>query len=731
VTVKRAICCHCESRCGVLVEVDDAGEPVAIRGDEAHPLTHGFLCVRGRAAIEYFQNPRRLDTPLRRVGARGGGRWQPVSWDEALDDIALRLSRIADESGPEAIAYLNGTQFGGDGWFGYRLLHKLGSPNAGGTGLMCGGAQFAAGALTFGFAAAFPDVTPGRTRTIVLWAQQPAASAPVYWGLIREAMRAGAKLVVVDPRPTLEARHADVWLQPRPGTDAALALGVLHEVVAADLWDRELVERWTTGFESLRRRLDEYTPERAAAVSGVDAAAIRDVAHMFATERPAALSVGTTDGQGRNALNLERALAILVALGGSFDVPGGNRVYGPTPGVGSEVTYDAFDELPPGQRAKRLGADRFRLHGEGAEILNDCARRVWFGIPAPITRRSLGIAHPSAIFRAIVTGEPYQVRALIVQHHNPVGAYSGTAAAERALRSEQLELLVVHDLFPTPTAALADYLLPAASWLEKPFLWSSGWGNPIVSGDQVVAPRAERRSDYAFCRDLGRRLGQEWPDSVEDVYDEWLSGAATSFRELVTAERFWHPGSERRSRHEEVDPQTGTPYGFATPSGKIELRSTVLERLGYDPLPAYDDAHDRALAAEPEFPLRLMTGAARIDATHQDHRQVASLRRRHPFPLVEIDPRTATAHGIDDGDWVKIETPRGSVRQRAKIVVGLGADRVNAERWWYPEQSSETLHGVLQSNVNAVTDGALELCDPAYGGLPYRVARCRISRDET
>lgn len=723
----RSICCHCESRCGILVELDEDGRPAAVKGDPSHPVSRGFLCPRGRAAVDYYEDPRRLRVPLKRRGARGEGQWEEVSWDAALDEIAAKLLAIAEESGAEAAAYLNGTLFAGDGWFGNRLLHKLGSPNCGGAGLMCGGPQFAAGALTFGFASAFPEVIPGVTETVAVWGQHPSASAPMYWGLIRQAQRQGAKLLVVDPRPTLESRHADLWLRPRPGTDAALALSMIDVIIEAGLLDEEFVGRWTSGLEDLARRAAEYPPERAAEITGVPPARIREAVEIYAGRRPAALSAGTPNGQGRNALNLERSLQILIALTGNFERPGGNHLYGPLPDVGSEVTYDAFGELSPEQRGKRLGAARFRLHGEGVELLSEAAGRVWYGIDHPVTRRSLGIAHPPSIFEAISTGEPYQVRALLVSHHNAVGAYSGSESAVRALTDPKLELLVVHDLRLTPTSMLADYVLPAASWMEKPFMWSSGWGNLVATGNRVVEAGHERRSDYDFCRDLGRRLGQDWPDRVEDVYDEWLRATGRSFAELLDSEQWWVPGAEQRSRHEEVDPATGREYGFGTPSGLVELSSSVLERLGYDPLPAYEPRDHEPGAG---FPLYLMTGGTRIDATHQDHRQVPSLRARHPDPQVEIDPELARAHGIEEGDWVLIETEHGSIRQRATFVPGFGTDRISAERWWYPERkgSSPDLFGYPEANVNAVTTCDLDACDPAYGALPYRIARCRIER---
>jgi thiosulfate reductase/polysulfide reductase chain A len=320
-----------------------------------------------------------------------------------------------------------------------------------------------------------------------------------------------------------------------------------------------------------------------------------------------------------------------------------------------------------------------------------------------------------------------------VQHNNLLGCYSNSQEVYAALRSPRLALSVVHELFLTPTAMLADYVLPAASWLEKPFFWSSGRGDAVMSGEQVVPPQHARHSDYDLCRDLGRRLGQVWPDAVEQVWDDWLRGAETSFAELLAREQYWLPAVAQRGRHAAVDPRSGEPYGFGTPSGKVELASSILAELGYDPLPDHDPAADPADADPAVYPLRLMTGGTRIDATHQDHRQVASLRRHHPDPLVELAPETAVRLAIAEGDWVRIETPRGSFRQRARLVEGLPADVVNAERWWYPERegAEPELFGFWESNVSAYTDDDLDRCDPAYGNWPFRIARCRIARDDT
>lgn len=725
--LQRAVCCHCSMRCGVLVGVA-AERPVSIRGDPTHPTSKGFICRRGLAALEYHEHPGRLNVPLKRVGDRGAGRWAAVSWDEALDDIAARLAAIRARDGAEAVAYLAGTFHGTDQGIGIRFMNLFGSPNSGGPLTICAGPKIVAEALTYGFGPSAPDVVPGETRCVLLWGHHPSASAPLLWGRVRQAQRAGARLVVVDPVGTEEARAADLWLQLRPGTDAALALGVLHVILEEGLYDSEFVARWSLGFEALRRRAAEWPPERVAAITWVPAEQVVACARAYAAERPSVLTHGSPNGMGRNALACERALACLIAVSGNLERRGGNRLPGPPERVLTKVDLELPWALPPEQRAKRLGGDRFRLHVEGYERLAAAARRVWPRHQHVVDATYGAAAHAPSLFRAIVEGRPYPVRALLLQHHNALGCYPNAALTRQALRSPNLELLVVHELFMTPTAALADYVLPAASWLEKSYLYVSGWNTLVVAARRAVAPRGERRSDYELFRDLGARLGQSawWPATLEQLWDQMLAPAGLRFEALAGRERHWVSDDGPWPAHERLDPATGATRGFATPSGRVELASSILAELGYDPLPSYLEPLADS-GAEADY-LLLMSGATTIGVTHQDHRQVASLRRAHPWPVVRIHPRTAARLGLAQGDWAWIENERGRVRQRVALSERLHPRVVDAERWWYPEREATEpeLFGVLESNVNLLTDDEPERCDPAHGSWPFRVGWCRV-----
>jgi anaerobic selenocysteine-containing dehydrogenase len=711
--------------------VDVEGDrPVSIAGDPTHPVSKGFICKRGLAAIDYFEHPGRLDHPLKRVGARGAGQWEPIAWDDAIREIAERLTGIRQQHGAEAVAYLAGTFHGPDHGVGIRFMNLFGSPNYGGIGVICAGPKVVGETLTYGFGPAAPDIRAGETRCIMVWGHHPAASSPPHWSRVVEAKRAGARLIVIDPVRTEEARAADLWLQIRPGSDPALALGLLHVMIEEKLYDAEFVAKWTLGFDDLARRVAGYAPDRVAALTWLSPEQIIACARAYASERPAAISHGSPNGMGQNALNWERSKAILVALAGNLDRRGGNRLYGPPSRVRTKVDLELYATLPVEQRIKRLGGERFRLHVQGYERIAEAGRRLWPEHEHVVGATYGAAAHPPSIFRAILDQQPYAVRGLILQYNNAIGCYANATLVREALRSPTLDLLVAHELFMTPTALYADYVLPAASWLEKSYMYVSGWNSLVLGTARAVTPRHERHGDYELFRDLGRAVGQgeHWPASLEEVWDGMLRPADLTFRELCHGARNWITDPETPQRHETRDPRTGGGLGFATPTGKVELTSTTLAACGYDSLPDFREPCEPA-GDDAAYPYVLMTGSTHINMTHQDHRQIERLRRHHPDPVVRMHPQTGASLGLTDGDWAWIETPRGRIRQRVKITDRIHPMTVDAERWWYPEWPSAdpALFGVLATNVNVLTDDALERCDPAYGAWAFRMGRCRIS----
>lgn len=724
-TTHKAVCSHCSSRCGVLVDVDD-GVPIAIRGDASHPLSKGFICPRGRAAIEHYQHPNRLNVPLKRSGKRGEGKWVEVDWDQALDDIAERLADIVKAHGPEALAYFYGTFHGTDQGAGIRFLNQIGSPNYVGNGFVCQGPKLEAEALTFGIGPATPDLIPGETAAILVWANRPSASNPPNWTRLLAIKRASAKLVVIDPVRTPEARAADLWLQIRPNTDAALALGLIRLTIELGLYDRAFVDRWTVGFDELRARVADFPLDRVADITGIPAADIEQCARIYAAG-PSALAQGLPNGMGRNAVDFDRARCCLMAITGNINRRGASKLAGPPARALSKIDLELTDRLTVEQRRKRLGSDRFRMLSEGYDLISDQQRRIWPQHMRAMSATVIGLAHPSVAFRAMLTEKPYPVKAAIVQHANVVGNYANIAIARDAFSSPNVDLVVVHDLVMTATGSLADYVLPAAHWLEKSFMYASGQNGLYIGTKRVLPPAHERRSDYDFFRDLAMRFGfsAEWPSTLEHLWDHMLEPIGIRFEDLAASERNWmDDGSSYH--HETLFSATQEPIGFATPSRKIELSSSILAKCGYDPLPSWQESE--SLRTSAEFPLVLMTGATEINRTHLDHRHVASLRRLHPWPTARMNARTAGKHGLGNGDWIWIETALGRIRQKLSITEAIADETVEAERWWYPERGPESadLYGMLESNVNAIIGDDPDDCDAALGTWRMRDGTCRV-----
>ncbi|MBI5615870.1 MAG: molybdopterin-dependent oxidoreductase [Gammaproteobacteria bacterium] len=724
-----AVCTACGQQCGILVRL--AGDRVvALDGDPEHPSSRGFICPKGAAAHELHYDPARVHEPLKRLGPRGGGRWQTISWEQALDEIAARIAELAARHGRETLAYGYGTLHGADWSIGERFMNLFGSPNGVGQDKICYAPAGLGEALTYGFGPTFYTYpVPGVTRCLTLWGMRPSASMPLLWMQIEQARHAGAKLVVIDPLATREAKRADLWLRPRPGTDGALALAMIEVLISRGHYDPAFVAARTEGFEALRDRVADFPPARVAGITGVPAADIVAAAEMIAANRPGIIHAGNGVCQsGSPATQTGRAIACLVALSGNLDVPGGHAIAGPPRDVIANGAAIAVGALDPVQRAKRLGGDRYPFIGAGHADVDAALARRWYGQQGVLAW--MATAHEPALWRAIEHRDPYPVTALILQHHNPVGASPDLGAVRRALLSPNLELFVSHDLFLNATSSLADYVLPAAHWLEKPF-FSTAFGVLGFAGDYAeaaqapIAPEEAHRSDYDLWRDLGARLGQErdWPARAEEFWNDCLAPAGLTFDGLA-ARRGPAVGEAARDPHRPPDVPT---VGYGTPSGCIEFRSRLMESWGLDPLPGWSPPALFA-GAGADFPLVLTTGGRRLEGFHQHAPQQSPYRRRYPEPCVSLHPETARAAGIADGAWIAIETPIGAVRQRALVTDAVGPDVIHADRWWYPEGgcAPDDPYGVLAVNINVCTDGADASCDPVFGAWLLRGVPCRV-----
>jgi anaerobic selenocysteine-containing dehydrogenase len=725
--VKPVICCSCSQWCGVLVHLDK-GRITNISGDKDHPVSQGFICPKGTRAAEIHYHPRRIHRPLKRKGARGEGQWQEVGWDEALDEIAMKVRGLVGEFGAESIALTFGTFHASDWCIGERFMNLLGSPNTVGQDKICSGPNVLAESLTYGLGPTFlTSPVPGVTRCMVLWGMRPSAARPLVWKRIVEARRRGAKLIVVDPERTTEAKQADLWLQIRPGTDAALSLGWLNTIIEEDLYDREFVEKHTVGFSQLRQRAAAYPLQKVAEITWVSEELLRESARLFATNKPGIIYGGNGLCQiGTTAVQSGRAISCMVAITGNLDVKGGHCLAGPPRNIVANGEGVRASSLSASQRSKRLGADRFPFVGNGYAQLDAAVAPAWYGKRHLLSW--LATAHEPSLWQAINTGEPYPVKAVFVQHHNPLGASANAKVVAQALQSPNLDLLVVQELFPTATTEFADYILPACHWLEKPF-YSSGYialsGDYASANHRPIAPEFEHRNDYELWRDLGRRLGQEdhWPETIEELWNENLRPAGLTFESLAAQRGPWASAAPKYKKFTSED--SNTPFG--TPSGKVELRSQLLDTLGYDPLPDYEEPEIFRRWSR-DYPLVLTTGGRDIKGFHQSSQQMSWFRSKYPHPLVRIHPQTAAELGIADKDWVTIETPKGRVRQKACLTETLHPWVVQADRWWYPEQGGGklTLYGIWETNINVCTDDDPASCDPLMGSWLLRGLPCRL-----
>jgi len=700
-TVLKSVCRSCHGGCGVLLHVRD-GVLVKVEGDRESPLNHGRLCPIGTVTVDIVNHPDRLKYPRRRIGPRGSGQWTRISWDEALDEISERLLAIREKFGPESIALGTGTGRHHIRWVS-RFGHALGTPNWCEPGFaQCFHPRVNTCILTFGD---FPvsDFTGGTPPACMLfWGHNPLNSGPDGETRfnVREALDTNPKVIVVDPRETELARRADIWLQLRPGTDDALALAFLNVIIGEDIFDAPFVNQWTYGFDALRSHVRTFTPEWASSITWVPADKIRGAARLFARTKPAMLEWGCAIEHTPKCIQTIRAISMIPALSGNVDVPGG-WVFG-MHGIGRFPSL--IENLTPEANAKRLGADRFKLlSGEGADL------------PA---------AHIPTLLQAMREGKPYPVKAFLVFGNNTLTTYANSSLVYKSLMN--LDYMVCADLFMTPTAELADIVLPAALWPEIDQLA----GLPTVAANVVLANQravriGECKSDEEIFVELARRMNLPvGTESVEDVLNGQLARGGLN----ITFEQLKEKGSV-------IVPLKYRKYedgGFRTPTRKIELYSTRFEELGYAPLPYYEEPPESPVSQPDifeDYPLILTTGARIPCFFNSEHRQIENLRKARRDPMTEIHPETAARYGIKKGDWMWIETKRGRIRQRAKVTTGIDPRVIAAEHgWWFPEDAAPE-YGVWKSNVNLLTDNQPPY-DRAMGTYQLRALLCRVAPAE-
>lgn len=691
-SVVKSHCRMCHGGCGVLVYVKD-GKAVKIAGDPDCPINHGTLCSKGIASAQLAYHPDRLTYPVRRSGPKASGKWERISWEEALDAIAERILHYKDKFGAESIVPGYGTGRENEAVI-YRFANLLGTPNVLTAGHFCYGPRIATSILTCG---TNPIVDyENHPKCIMVWGNNLVISNPdCYKGEpFSVSLDKGAKLISVDPRLTRIAARADIWLNLRPGTDTALALGMLNVIVNEELYDTEFVEAHVHGWGPFIERVNEYPPDKVEKITWVPAEKIREAARLFATTKPAAVQWGVAIEQQVNCADNNRALMALMGITGNIDVPGGQMLFS-APKVRNVGQFGAHKMLSKEQAEKRLGGERFRLGGNFA------------------------IINPKCVWDAILEEKPYPVKMLFLISSNPVMTRGNAREVYRAL--EKVEFMAVSDFFLTPTAELADIVLPAATWLEMDYIADFWKRHGYIFPRRKVMQVGECKSDHEMLNALAHRVGQGqyWWDTFEGGLDYILEPMGITYQDFKKMD--FIRGEVKYQKYKEK--------GFSTPTRKFELYSTQLEKWGYDPLPQYREAPESPVSTPElykDYPYILITGRRLPGFFHTENRQVPWMRELHRDPVVEIHPETAKKEGIEEGDWVVIESPRGRIRQRAKLFAGMDPGIVSAEHaWWFPERTDPG-HGWDESNINILTDNAYEACDPAMGATHVRTLLCRI-----
>jgi anaerobic selenocysteine-containing dehydrogenase len=563
------------------------------------------------------------------------------------------------------VAFVQGSAKGLINSYNARLAHAFGTPNISTTGHVCFLPRYFASQMTYG-SYAVPDYEH-LPAGMVVWGANLAETRIGEHRRMSRLFNGDTRIIVVDPMPTVVSEKAHIWLRVRPGSDLALALGMIHVIVNEGLYDKEFVENFTVGFKRLKEHLQPYPPDQVAQITWVPSQKIVEAARCYARTKPAAIQAGNAIDHGVNNFQTARALAILRTITGNLDVPGGD-VRPLFPLTGSALANIALKEkISSAQRQKRIDADQNLI---------------------PQFQRAL----PHNLINAILTEKPYPIQCVYVHAANPLLTHTHTQRTYNALM--KLDFLAVADFFMTPTASLADIVLPAATYLEYDSVVAPPY-YPFAQVRQKAIHIEGCWPDFEIVNALAKRLNLQdlfW-ENMEDCFDEILEHVDLTFDAFRKQAAI--SGAITYRQHQKPE--------FDTPSGKVELYSNQLKSWGIDPLPVYVEPPQTPLSdpqLTPAYPL-VMTSRKSRYYLHSCGRQIRSLRRKHPEPVVYIHPQTAAGLYISDGDWVTIETQSAKIKQKAVLTEKVDPRVVCADYgWWFPEKGAAAGFGWAESNVN-------------------------------
>ena len=688
VTIKRTTCYECDANCAYDVSINKQGVAIKVEGPP---------CPRGQAQLEREYHPDRLLYPLKRVGPKGSGEFERISWEEALDTIATELAKAREKHDAPAVGFFAGYTKEARPQL-QRLAHAFGSPNYLTEAGCCFSATMVAEKLTYGYKLKTTSTLESpKTKCLLVWSTNPVGSIPPFDDHHIAKKKTTRKVIVVDPRRTQAASLADIHLQIRPGTDGALALGFHHLIFEQGWQDQAFLDEWANGVEAFREYIKGFTPEKVCAICGIDEALFREAVELFATTPPAQIAMSPTSTvQHSNGFQNHRAMILLSAVTGNIDKEGGNRFYNDKLLPKHIEMFDVcVNELPP-----RIGDEVF-----------------------PIWTRYWPAAQSMLMPDCMLKGDPQPLRALLAMGIN-TAMWPNSKRMEEALRS--LDFFAASDFFHNPATLQADIVLPAATSLERPALIAypgCAYQGEIRYRHQAIEPRGEARPDAQVFLDVAVKLGmgdQFWNGDLEASWAEMASGLPEEVRDQAYNDpdgaTVYAPAIEEMIDHGYLDAdRTWRLYGFKTVTGKIEFDSKELKDAGYEGLPIYREPKESPVS-QPElaqdYPLVLTSGGRQKWFTHSQQHNYKSMLKHDPRPRVQIHPTDAQPRGIVHGQAVTIRSPRGEVRFFADVTEDMKPGVVHC------------FHGWNKANVNELTDH--EDLDPISGFPAFKALLCEV-----
>ncbi|MDX2510054.1 MAG: molybdopterin-dependent oxidoreductase [Desulfobacterales bacterium] len=673
-------CIMCINSCGINAHVED-GRLVKVEGMKEHPISEGEICPRGESLPEWVYSDKRLKYPLKKIN----GKFERISWDDALDEIAEKFQTIKDKYGAKGLAIYTGS-LGTENIelaaYAQRFKGAYGTPNLLSVEGNCFRSRIMARQMTFG---GYPIEEPWNSKCILVYGQNMDQSRITVGRKLYKAMDEGTleHVVVIDPK-VIPMSKRGIHLQLRPGTDTALTLGFLNVIISEGLEDKEFVAKYCKWFDELAEHIKAYTPEVVEKITWVPAEDIRKVARLFANSKPASIVPGTCSiDQHINGFQGNRIHSIMQAVTGNVDIPGG----------WVNIPFIRLGDMRMTEISNPIGTREHPLF------------RSFWGRTSPYGQQML-------FADAVLKEDPYPIKGMICTGGNPAITLPDSDRIQEAMKA--LDFMVVSELFMTETAKLADIVLPACSFLEKSGVgYVYGVTNCIpyaMLRKKVIEPIGESRPDWKIWTDIAIRMGYgeyfPWKNE-EEIVDFFLAPSGLTRQQLETE----HPEG---AYYAEKKYKQGK---YPTPSGKIELYSQTLLENGYDPIPKHVEPSKSPVSA-PElfkkYPVILSTGARIEEYTHTQLRGVSVLEKTAPVPLAEIHPETAALYGLGNGDMAKIATTKGAIEMKLATTTDLHTGIISIP------------HGWENANANKLTE--LEPRDPVTGYTEMKALLCNISK---